>query len=155
MAKKVAYAVFEGKKQGVYNTWIETEEQIKNYPKAHFRGYTVAEGGRDAAERAYEAHVGSKQLESADSSSQGDANKKPNKGDEVTNEYTDNLYDPSVGLEKDFRDVPSSPRTNAFKDPSTPQYHPHQVHKLTCGLSDGDSRDIEPNSSADDDKKDQ
>jgi len=28
---------------------------------------------------------------------------RPNKGDEVTNEYTDNLYDPSVGPEKDFR----------------------------------------------------
>ena len=55
---------------------IETEEQIKNHRKAHFRGYTVAEGDRDAAERAYEAHVGSKQSESADPSSQGDANKK-------------------------------------------------------------------------------
>lgn len=34
---------------------------------------------------------------------QGDGTERPKKGDEVTIEYTGNLYDSSVGPEKDFR----------------------------------------------------
>lgn len=34
---------------------------------------------------------------------QGDGAERPKKGDEVTIEYTGNLYDSSVGPEKDFR----------------------------------------------------
>ena len=48
----------------------ETEVQTKNYSRADFRGYTAAEGGRDAAERAYEEHVRSNQSETAVSDAQ-------------------------------------------------------------------------------------
>ncbi|KAK3176853.1 hypothetical protein OEA41_008178 [Lepraria neglecta] len=34
---------------------------------------------------------------------QGNSTERPKKGDEVTIEYTGNLYDSSVGPEKDFR----------------------------------------------------
>ena len=52
----------------------ETEKQTKGYPRARFQGYTVADGGRDAAERAYEAYVKSNQSEHANPSNSGGAN---------------------------------------------------------------------------------
>ena len=43
----------------------ETERQVKGYSGADFRGYTVAEGGRNAAERAFGEYIRSGQSESA------------------------------------------------------------------------------------------
>ena len=46
-----------------FHTRTETEKQVKSSPGAVFRGYTVAEGGRNAAERAWEEHVETNQSE--------------------------------------------------------------------------------------------
>lgn len=54
----------------------ETEKQVKGHSQAVYQGYTMAEGGRDAAERAYEDYVRSKQSESAVPGGQGDVDEK-------------------------------------------------------------------------------
>lgn len=54
----------------------ETENQVKGYSGPDFRGYTVAEGGRDAAKRAWEEYVKNKQSEGAVPGDQDDVDKK-------------------------------------------------------------------------------
>lgn len=96
MAKKVAYVVFKGHKPGVYNTWLalasillletiayvftrmETENQVRGYSGADFKGYTAADGGHDKAKAAYEEYVKSKQSENAVPSKQRDVDESMN-----------------------------------------------------------------------------
>jgi len=37
--RKECYVVFEGRKQGIFRTWEETEQYVKGYKGAVFRGY--------------------------------------------------------------------------------------------------------------------
>ncbi len=94
MAKKVAYVVFEGHKPGLYSTWnsltmqhrlkqlthllirADTKEQTHEYAGSKQRGYNIADGGRDAAERAYAEYISSKQSEIEIGGGQDDGSEK-------------------------------------------------------------------------------
>ena len=41
MAKKKFYAVKVGKKPGIYDTWSETEEQVKGFPGAMHKSFST------------------------------------------------------------------------------------------------------------------
>ncbi len=47
MAKKKFYAVAVGKKAGIYESWPETEFQVKGYPGARFKGFATETEARE------------------------------------------------------------------------------------------------------------
>lgn len=43
MAKRKFYVVWEGVKPGIYETWSECQQQIKNYPNAKYKSFKTEE----------------------------------------------------------------------------------------------------------------
>jgi ribonuclease HI len=61
MAKKNYYAVKQGASPGIYQTWAETEAQVKGYPGAKFKGFAT----ETEARQWLEGKVGDKVASSA------------------------------------------------------------------------------------------
>jgi len=61
MAKKQKYyVVWKGHEPGIYDSWIECQYQIKNYPGAEYKSFSNKDQASEAFDGNYKDHVSSK-----------------------------------------------------------------------------------------------
>jgi ribonuclease HI len=58
MAKQKYYVVWKGRKPGIYNSWAETEAQVKGYAGAEYKSFANRDMAETAFQNVYEDYKG-------------------------------------------------------------------------------------------------
>jgi ribonuclease HI len=55
--KKVCYVVWIGKVPGIYNSWTDTELQVKNFKGAKFKGFADHASAEEAFKKGWQEYI--------------------------------------------------------------------------------------------------